>query len=125
MRDAKKRLLVVLPIIILVCLFECFGQYVLKKGREDGTHSKWKCVGIAALAYLMVCYLLYISYEHEGMGSVNLMMSSISILFATTVGVCIFGEHINMYGYLAILFAIMAIYFSYLNNKYKTKHESS
>jgi multidrug transporter EmrE-like cation transporter len=113
----NQRIRIVLPIIVSIAFFECYAQYTLKKGRREGGDQKWICLMTAGVAYAVICYLLYTSYQYDGIGHVNLLWSCISIVLAYAVGVSFFDEHINKYGYLAILFACIAIYFSHLNDE--------
>ncbi len=116
--NPNQRIRLVIPLVIAISFFECYAQYTLKKGRTEGPGHKWMCLGSAAFAYAVVCYLLYTSYKYDGIGHVNLLWSCVSIIFAYAVGISFFGEHINKYGYTAILFACIAIYFSHLNDEY-------
>lgn len=111
------RLRLVLPLLVGIAFFECYAQYTLKQDRENGGKNKWRCLTAAAISYGIVCYLLYRSYQYEGMGHVNLLWSMMSIVLAYFVGVVVFGEYINKYGYCAIGLALTAIYFSHLNDE--------
>ena len=113
----NSRIRIVLPLVIGIAFFECYAQYTLKHDRENGGKNKWRCLVAAGIAYAIVCYLLYKSYQYEGMGHVNILWSCVSILLAYAVGVSFFNEHINKYGYVAIFFACMAIYFSHRNDE--------
>jgi len=111
-----QRIRFVLPFLVAITFFECIAQYTLKKGKQDGG-SKWSCLLIAAICYAIVCYLLYRSYEYEGIGHMNLLWSMGSIILAYAVGVTLFDEHLNKYGYLAIFLACLTIYVSRLNDE--------
>jgi multidrug transporter EmrE-like cation transporter len=109
-----KRFRIVIALVVAISFVECYAQYNLKKGKKNGDHN---CLIISFLLYGIICVLLYTSYQYEGMGHVNLMWSCISIIFAYIVGVFIFDEYINKYGYLALFFALLAIYFSHKNDE--------
>ena len=87
----NQRIRIVLPMIIAIAFFECYAQYTLKKGRTEGSRQKWICLGSAAIAYAVVCYLLYTSYKYDGIGHVNILWSCVSIILAYVVGVSFFG----------------------------------
>ena len=117
----SQRIKIVLFLIIFVTLFEALGQYFIKisKNKASLNHSingsiKYLYLGI--ISYIIVCLLLYNTYNYEGLGHVNLIWSCMSIILAYAVGHCIFMEPFNEYTVLAILFACSAIYFSYLSD---------
>ena len=113
-----ERFKIILVLVVAISFVECYAQYNLKNGRK---HHNKHCLVLSALLYGFICYLLYTSYEFEGMGHVNLMWSCISIILAYIVGVIVFGEHLNKYGLLAILFALLAVYCSHLNDENPSK----
>jgi len=108
------RLRIVIPLVVAISFLECYAQYNLKNGRKN---KNVNCLFVSAILYGFICYLLYLSYQYEGMGHVNLLWSCISIILAYVVGFFIFGEHINKYGKIALVFAILAIYFSHKNDE--------
>lgn len=111
--DARFR--IIIPLVVAISFLECYAQYNLKNGRKN---KNINCLFISAVLYAFICYLLYLSYQYDGIGHVNLLWSCISIILAYLVGFFIFGEYINKYGKLALFFALLAIYFSHKNDEY-------
>lgn len=98
-------------IVILFALFisfvEAYAQYSLKLRR----------ITIGILGYICVAIILLNSYNYEALGHMNLVWSCVSIVTCMTLGVLIFKEPFNEYTFMAICFALMAIYLSYLSDK--------
>ena len=109
-----KRFRIVIGLVVAISFVECYAQYNLKRGRKN---NEPHCLLISAILYGIICFLLYTSYQYEGMGHVNLIWSCVSIIFAYIVGIFVFDEYINNYGYLALFFALLAIYFSHKNDE--------
>jgi multidrug transporter EmrE-like cation transporter len=112
--NPDKRFRIIIALVVAIAFVECYAQYNLKKGKKNGDHH---CLIISALMYGIICFLLYTSYQYDGMGHINLMWSCVSIIFAYIVGVIVFDEYINKNGYIAIGFALLAIYFSHKNDE--------
>jgi multidrug transporter EmrE-like cation transporter len=109
-----QRFKTVIFLVTVIAFIECYAQYNLRKGKLTNNDN---CIIISAILYGFVCFLLFKTYHYDGMGHINLIWSCISILLAYIVGVFIFKEHINKYGIIAIMFALLAIYFSHLNDE--------
>jgi drug/metabolite transporter (DMT)-like permease len=98
--------------IILITLFEATGQLCLKKFTPTSSNSyNYFLLGI--LFYMLVCGLLCYCYAHKGhLGSVNLMWSCMSIIFVIVVGYVFLQERPKTHDFIAIFFALLAIYFA-------------
>lgn len=98
--------------IILITIFEATGQLCLKKFRPTDTKSySYFLFGI--LFYMLVCGLLCYCYKHKGhLGKVNLMWSCMSIIFVIIVGYVFLQEKLKTHDFVAIFFALLAIYFA-------------
>ena len=117
----SQRIKTVLFLITFITIFEACGQYFIKMSKTKTTlnhksNGSIKYLYIGIISYIIVCLLLYNVYNYEGLGHVNLVWSCMSIILAYTVGHCIFMEPFNEYTILAIIFACIAIYFSYLSD---------
>jgi multidrug transporter EmrE-like cation transporter len=110
----NERFKIILILVVAISFIECYAQYNLRNGRKNNDKN---CLIVSALLYGFICFLLYTCYKYDGMGHVNLMWSCVSITLAYTVGYIVFNEHINKYGIIAIGFALLAIYFSHLNDE--------
>ena len=98
--------------IILITVFEATGQLCLKKFKPYTTNSYFYFL-LGILFYTLVCGLLCYCYNHKGhLGSVNLMWSCMSIIFVIVVGYVFLQEKPKIHDYIALLFAILAIYFA-------------
>jgi drug/metabolite transporter (DMT)-like permease len=98
--------------IILITLFEASGQLCLKHFKPDNTNSYFYFL-LAILFYILVCALLCYCYSYKvNLGSVNLMWSCMSIIFVIFVGYVFLQEKPKIHDYIALLFAILAIYFA-------------
>lgn len=99
------------PIVILLACFyavvEVTALYNIKTGN----------VGIALICYLLIVTILMKAYEYEGIGHMNLITSIVSISLGYTIGHMYLEEKMNKYTILAMIFAVLAIYFAYLSDE--------
>jgi multidrug transporter EmrE-like cation transporter len=107
------RLLIVILFGLLLAIVELFAQYNLKYGNAN---NKQKNVYIGLLGYILVGFILYSSYTYERMGEINLVWSCISFITVYYVGNIYFNEPFNKYTIIAIILAIMSIYFAHLSD---------
>ena len=106
MKLDSKSTIILLVLLIVIC--ETLAQTCLKRSDQQAVYFV-----IALFLYGLVCYLLVACYFNQGgMGQVNLMWSSISIISVITVGYLVFGESIDANKLLAIGFAGAAVYFA-------------
>jgi len=82
----NERLKIILVLVVSISFIECYAQYNLRNGRKNNNIN---CLIISALLYGVICYLLYTTYQYEGMGHVNLIWSCLSITLA------IYFSHLN------------------------------
>jgi len=98
--------------IILITIFEATGQLCLKKFKTSSANS-YSYFLLGLLFYMLVCGLLCYCYAHKGhLGSVNLMWSCMSIIFVIIVGYVFLQETLKIHDFIAIFFALLAIYFA-------------
>lgn len=105
-----RRVPIVLAFVVLITLVEICGQTTLKMAQVK-KNQFLLIVGLGL--YLVVAYTLYRCYEYEGMGHTNLVWSSMSIILASLVGYAWFKEPFNKYNWIAIAFALLAVYFAH------------
>ena len=99
---------IILYSIIFITIFESLGQLCLKKSQKN--HHLF---AIGLISYLIVCLLLCVCYKHDGfIGKVNLMWSCMSIVFVILVGYIFLQEKIERHDIIALLLALLAIYFA-------------
>jgi multidrug transporter EmrE-like cation transporter len=104
----------ILYYVIFISLFEAVGQLCLKKFHiNNGKTMRYIYLIITILMYIIVLTLLCYCYENEGkLGKVNLIWSCISIVIIIIFGFIFLQEKIEPHDVLAIIFALLAIYFS-------------
>jgi len=78
---------------------------------------KHKNVVIAVICYLLIICILLKAYEYKDIGHMNLITSIISISLSYTISYLYLGEKINKYTFIAVVFAILAIYFAHLSDE--------
>lgn len=97
-------------IVLLITAAEACAQTSLKTARAKRKHY---LIPLGILFYTIVAFLLFYCYKYEGMGHANLVWSCLSIIVAIIIGCVLFNEPHNRYTYLAIILAILAIYFAH------------
>ena len=111
--NGKDKFLKTIQIVVIIALIEIVSQIVLKKG---SIFSHFNYVIYGMIGYCIIGYLLSTNFSFDGIGQVNLIWNCMSTILAFTFGYLIFKEPINRYTYYSIVFALAAIYFSYLSD---------
>ncbi len=106
-----------ISLIFLITLSEAIAQTCLKKakGTPSGSSDCQKLVAIGMVAYVLVAYLLYYTYQFSNLGHTNLIWSCLSIIVAFAMGSMFFNETINGFAILSIAFACAAIACAHLS----------
>lgn len=99
-------------------MVEAIAQNNLKKSNTFAGSSS-RAEGTLRLlfglsAYVIIGFLLHYSYSKFPLSKINVMWSCLSIVTATFLGYLIYNEKINKNSLLAVIFALLAIYFSNL-----------
>ena len=105
----------ILYYIIFISLFEAVGQLCLKKFHlNNGKTMRYIYLFITVAMYIGVWTLLCYCYDNEKvkLGSVNLIWSCMSIVSVMIFGYVFLQEKIEFHDVLAIIFALLAIYFA-------------
>lgn len=97
--------LIILIIIISMC--EMIGQSCLKYYHNND--SQYQYYFYALVLYAVVCRLLVKTYDHQGMGLVNVLWSGISILFGLFAGAIFFKEQVSYLDKIGIVCVILGI----------------
>lgn len=105
--NPNERFHIVLKFAFLISLVEGFSQANLKNDKFT----------VGLIGYFCVAYILYQAYHYEGMGHMNLVWSCTSIIVCYIIGYVFYKESINKYTILAILLAILAIYFAHQSDE--------
>ncbi len=105
--NPNKRFYIVILFGLLISLVEAYSQYSLKSSR----------VVIGMIGYVLVAYILFTSYNYEALGHMNLVWSCISIVVCFIIGVFVFKEPFNKYTFMAVCFALVAIYLGHLSDE--------
>lgn len=105
--NSNERFYLVIVFGICISLVEVFSQYSLKSNR----------LLVGLVGYIVVAYILFKSYNYEALGHMNLIWSCISIILCFIVGVFVFKEPFNKYTFMAVCFALIAIYLGHLSDE--------
>jgi multidrug transporter EmrE-like cation transporter len=105
--DPNQRIWIVIGFALVISIIESFTQVNIKK----------KNIACGLIGYIIIVFVLYSSYNYEGLGHMNLIWSCISIITGYILGHIFFKETINKYSICAILLAILAIYISHLSDE--------
>lgn len=94
----------VIIIVLLLALVEAIGQNLLR----DTKYIKFV---FGLTSYIIIGYLLHYSYQKFPLSKVNVMWSCLSIIVAVILGYFLYNEKMNKNSILAIIFALLGIYF--------------
>lgn len=94
--------------ILLVAVFEAIGQSMIAQSRYK-KNINWLFIGI--LCYCVVAYGLFMSYQYKGVGIVNALWSSISIILMLGIGCFVFKEKLDKNEWFGIFLILVGIVF--------------
>jgi multidrug transporter EmrE-like cation transporter len=100
--------------ILIISIIETFSMAVMKESTKQDDKKE---LYIGMLGYAAIAYFLWKSLHYKGIGIVNLMWNCITLVTGFMIGYLLFEEKINRYTMLAMIFALMSIYFAYLSEK--------
>ena len=103
----NQRFWIVIQFAIFISAIEAFAQLNIKN------HN----IFLGFLGYTIIVFVLYKAYNYEGLGHMNLVWSCLSIIIAYIVGYIYFKEKMNKYTFIAVIFALLAIYFAHLSDE--------
>ena len=112
--NGREKFIKTIQIVILISIIEMFTQVSLKTGTTLEKGERYLFYGM--IGYALISCLLWKNFTFDGMGQVNLLWSCISIVTAFIAGFFLFKEPINKYTGYSIMFALIAVYFSYLSD---------
>lgn len=101
------RFWLVIKFALVISLVESISQVNIKQ----------KNVLIGLIGYTIIVFILYNSYNYEGLGHMNLVWSCVSILMCYFMGYLFFNESINVYTIGAMIFSICAIYLAHRSDE--------
>jgi multidrug transporter EmrE-like cation transporter len=107
-RTPEQRFYKVISFALFIVTIELISQISLK-------HGEYPIIGI--IGYIVIAITLLKVYEYENMGHMILVWSSLSIIFGFILSHLLFGERINYYTLLAIIFSFLAIYTAHLSDE--------
>lgn len=113
MKNGKQKFIKTIQLVALIAIIETITQINLKNGtfKDNKTYLLYGMIG-----YCFIAYVLWINFTFDGMGQVNLLWNCMTTITAFVAGYIIFNESMNRYTYYSIMFAVLAIYFSYLSD---------
>jgi small multidrug resistance pump len=94
--------------IACVAIFEALGQSSMAMARRS-IDKKIMYAMLGMICYCFVAYGLYVSYQWKGVGMVNAMWSSLSIIVMITIGHVFFKERLDAYEWIGVLLMIVGI----------------
>lgn len=100
----------IILVAIFVAIFESLAQNTLINSKQGSLHY---FVGL--LFYMGLGYILHWGYTNFPMSKLNVTWACLSIVIAVTVGYLIYEEEVNKFSILSVVFALIAVYFSYLS----------
>jgi len=113
-----------LSMVILIAIVEMTSQFMMKKGAIN-KHIETKYLLYGIIGYLLIAYILWITFEYRGMGEINLMWNVVTTISSAYIGYHYFKERTNNYTLYAILFAVLALYFNYMASQSTLKERIS
>lgn len=105
--NPNQRFWIAIKFALLISLIEIISQFNLKKG----------VLIYGILGYTLVATILFYALTFEGLGHMNLIWSSMSIITCYILGKLYFDEPFNRYTIIAITLAIFAIYFAHRSDE--------
>ncbi len=105
----NQNIYLLIGLVVLISLSECFGQSSLKRYYNDPTKTYFYFIGV--LFYAVVCLLLVMSYKFSGMGLVNILWSGISVLTILTTGILFFDETVTRMDWAGVVLILAGISF--------------
>ena len=103
----NQRFWIVIQFALLISFIEVFAQFSLKSGQ----------VWFGFMGYAFIVLILLRAYKYEGLGHMNMIWSCVSIIMCYIMGYLYFNEPVNKYTFIAIIFAMLAIYFAHMSDE--------
>ncbi len=93
--------------ILMVSAFEAAAQTFIATARKSQGNIPILLLGMAC--YCGVAYGLYLSYQYRGVGIVNALWSSLSIVLMLIIGAALFNEKLKIREWIGIALLISGI----------------
>jgi len=107
-----------ISLIFLITLSEAIAQTCLKKANRTPHGPECnRLIVIGMVAYVIVAWLLFNTYNFSNLGHTNLVWSCLSIIIAFLTGWLFFKESVNKFAVLSIGLACGAIVSAHLSNE--------
>jgi drug/metabolite transporter (DMT)-like permease len=103
----NSKFLTIIYFAILYACVEVSAFYNLKKNN----------IPVALICYVFISFILLYAYDHINIGLMNIVTSVISIILSFFISYMYLGEKINKYTIIALIFALLAIYFAYISDE--------
>jgi hypothetical protein len=104
-----------LILIILIVVFDIFALYCIKMSKKS---DFFRYITMVIILYIGIISCLYLLDHDLITGShLNILRSMLSLCFAIILGTILFEYNFNKYSIVAIIFALLAILFSYISLK--------
>lgn len=99
-------------LVLILIILEAFAMSTIEYSANN--HNYYYILGI--FLYMLVGFLLYKILIYRDLAITNALWNVSSIVLVTFIGVFYFGEKLDNYGKLGILFAILSIVFMEYKN---------
>ena len=99
-------------LVLILIVIEAFAMSTIEYSANN--HNYYFILGI--FLYMLVGFLLYKILIHRDLAITNALWNVVSIVMVTFIGVFYFGEKLDNYGKIGILFAILSIVFMEFKN---------
>ncbi len=118
--NGKQKFIKTIQLVALIAIIETGTQISLKHGTLTGKLGNGDSVErfllYGMIGYCFIAYILWENFSFDGMGQVNLLWNCMTTVTAFIAGYFLFKEPVNKYTGYSIVFALIAIYFSYLSD---------
>lgn len=95
-------------VVLMIAAVEAIAQNTIKQSEPKSIYLLF-----GLISYMGVGYLLHYAYHRYPLSKINVIWSALSIVLAALFGYLLYDEPINGELKLAILLALMAVYFAY------------
>lgn len=97
-----RNLLITLSLAVVLSLVEAFGQSQLAKFYKQSV-KKYYLPLITIICYLIITYILYLSYGYANMSTVEVIWNGVTTILLPIVGIIMFNTKINLYAWFGII----------------------
>jgi len=94
-------------LILLIAVLETVAMGII----QDSANKKNKSFIIGIIIYCLVAYVLYEILKSGNVATTNALWNATTVLFVSLMGIFYFDEKLDIYQYIGIFFAVLAVIF--------------